>query len=95
MPDDALSVPEQEHLLKKVPEWELGKKAILRTFEFDSFQDAIDFVNDVAEIAEELNHHPDINIRYDRVALTLTTHAAGGVTKADFQLAGKIDNLVD
>jgi 4a-hydroxytetrahydrobiopterin dehydratase len=95
MPDDVLSSEQQAPLLKKVPEWELIKKAISRTFEFDTFNDAIDFVNDVAEIAEEQHHHPDINIRYDRVTLTLTTHSAGGLTKADFQLAMKIDHLTD
>jgi 4a-hydroxytetrahydrobiopterin dehydratase len=95
MPDDVLSAENQAQLLKKVPEWELVKKAISRTFEFDTFNDAIDFVNDVAEIAEEQHHHPDINIRYDRVTLMLTTHSAGGLTKADFQLAAKIDHLID
>jgi 4a-hydroxytetrahydrobiopterin dehydratase len=95
MADDLLSAADQAQWLKKVPEWELAKKAISRTFEFDTFDQAIDFVNDVAEIAEDEHHHPDINIRYDRVTLTLTTHSAGGLTKADFQLAGKIDHLID
>ena len=94
MPDDILSSDQQQRGLKKVPEWELAKNAISRTFEFDSFSEAIDFVNDVAEIAEEANHHPDINIRYDKVRLVLTTHSAGGLTTSDFQVAARIDHLV-
>jgi 4a-hydroxytetrahydrobiopterin dehydratase len=81
--------------LKKCPEWELEKNAITRTVEFEEFMDAIDFVNDLAEIAEEAQHHPDIVIRYTKVSLKLTTHDAGGVTDLDIELAQRIDNLVD
>lgn len=81
--------------LKKCPEWELEKNAITRTVEFEEFMDAIDFVNDLAEIAEEAQHHPDITIRYTKVALKLTTHDAGGITELDIELAQRIDNLVD
>ena len=81
--------------LKKCPEWELEKKSITRTIEFEEFMEAIDFVNDLAEIADEAQHHPDIRIRYTKVTLTLTTHDAGGVTEADIELAQRIDNLVD
>ncbi len=94
MSEELLSLEEREHMMKKIPEWELGKKALTRTFEFDSFMEGIDFVNDVAEIAEELDHHPDIDVRFDKVNLTLTTHDEGGLTAPDFQLASKIDNLV-
>ncbi|MEY5012479.1 MAG: 4a-hydroxytetrahydrobiopterin dehydratase [Luteolibacter sp.] len=88
--DEELSIA-----LKKCPEWELEKKAITRTIEFEEFNEAIDFVNDLAEIAEEAQHHPDILIRHTRVALTLTSHDAGGVTQLDIELAQRIDNLVD
>ena len=81
--------------LKKLPEWELEKKAIERTFEFDDFSQAIEFVNGVAEIAEEDDHHPDIDIRYNKVRLALSTHSEGGLTDLDFELAEKIDTLVD
>ncbi|WP_367871005.1 4a-hydroxytetrahydrobiopterin dehydratase [Luteolibacter sp. Populi] len=81
--------------LKKCPEWEHEKKAITRTVEFEEFMEAIDFVNDLAEIADEAQHHPDIRIRYTKVTLVLTTHDAGGVTEADIELAQRIDNLVD
>lgn len=81
--------------LKKCPEWEYEKKSITRTVEFEEFMDAIDFVNDLAEIAEEAQHHPDIIIRHTKVTLRLTTHDMGGVTELDIELAARIDNLVD
>jgi 4a-hydroxytetrahydrobiopterin dehydratase len=81
--------------LKKCPEWDYEKKAITRTVEFEEFMDAIDFVNDLAEIAEEAQHHPDITIKHTKVTLKLTTHDAGGVTELDIELAQRVDNLVD
>jgi len=81
--------------IKKVPEWELDGKRIVRSFDFDSFIDSVDFVNGVAEIAEDLGHHPDVDIRYGKVDLYITTHSAGGLTEADFELASKIDTLME
>ena len=81
--------------LKKCPEWDYEKNAITRTVEFEEFMDAIDFVNDLAEIAEEAQHHPDITIKHTKVTLKLTTHDAGGVTELDIELAQRVDNLVD
>jgi 4a-hydroxytetrahydrobiopterin dehydratase len=92
---DLLEDDELSAALKKCPEWELEKKTITRTVEFEEFMEAIDFVNDLAEIADEAQHHPDIRIRYTKVTLILTTHDAGGVTEADIELAQRIDNLVD
>ena len=66
--------------LKKIPEWEIRKEQLVRTFEFDEFMEAIDFVNGVAEIADDANHHPDILVKYTNVKLTLTTHDSGGIT---------------
>ena len=82
-------------LMKRIPEWDTDKKAIERTFEFDDFSQAIDFVNSVAEIAEEEDHHPDIDIRWNKVRLSLSTHSEGGLTELDFQVARKIDNLAE
>jgi len=79
--------------MKRIPEWEHEKKEIERTFEFDDFTQAIDFVNAVAEIAEEDEHHPDIDVRYNKVRLVLSTHSKGGLTERDFDLAEKIDTL--
>lgn len=80
-------------LMKRLPEWETNGKVLERTFEFEEFMDAVDFVNAVAEIAEEEGHHPDIDIRFNKVTLRLSTHSAGGITKLDIDLATKIDTL--
>ena len=90
---DLMKAPELKERLKKIPEWELEKKHIERTFEFDDFADAIDFVNAIAEVAEEEEHHPDIDIRYNKVRLVLSTHSKGGLTELDFALAERIDTL--
>lgn len=75
----------------KVPAWELAGDTIKRTFSFPSFRAALAFVQLVGELAEARDHHPDIDIRYSTVTLTLTTHSAGGLTEKDFDLAGLID----
>ncbi len=77
-----------------VPAWKLQQNAIEREIKFADFQQALDFVNRVAAIAEEEDHHPDIFISYSLVRLTLFTHKAGGLTKNDFILAAKIDRLL-
>ena len=92
---DLLKTDDIKDWMKKLPEWDLEKKHIERTFEFDDFSQAIEFVNGVAEIAEEDEHHPEIDIRYSKVRLRLSTHSEGGLTDLDFELAEKIDTLVD
>ena len=90
---DLIKADELKNRLKKIPEWELEKKHIERTFEFDDFTEAIDFVNAVAEVSEDEEHHPDIDIRYNKVRLILSTHSKGGLTDLDFGLAERIDTL--
>jgi 4a-hydroxytetrahydrobiopterin dehydratase len=92
---DLLEAADLAAALKKCPEWEYENKALTRTVEFEEFNDAIDFVNDLAEIAEEAQHHPDITIRHTKVFLKLTTHDSGGVTELDIELAQRVNNLVD
>src|SRR5262245_39110449 len=92
---DLLNNQDIKEWLKKLPEWDLEKKHIERTFEFDDFTLAMDFVNSVAEIAEEEDHHPNIDIRYNKVRIELSTHSEGGLTDMDFELAEKIDTLVE
>ena len=92
---DLLVADDLSSALKKCPEWEHEKNAITRTIEFEEFNDAIDFVNDLAEIAEEAQHYPEITIRHNKVLLKLTTYDAGGVTELDIELAQRVDNLVD
>jgi len=68
-------------------------QTICRTYKFADFLHSLDFVNRVAKKAQKLNHHPDIDIRYDKVKLTLTTHDAGGLTEKDFTLAEQCDEV--
>jgi len=79
--------------LAGVPGWKKQGAAIARRFPFKDFPAAIKFVDAVAELAEQAWHHPDIDIRWNKVTLTLTTHDAGGLTKKDFVLARKFDGL--
>ena len=92
---DLLTTQDIKAWLKKLPEWEQEKKAIERVFEFDDFTGAIDFVNSVAEIAEEEEHHPEIDVRYNKVRIGLSTHTEGGITELDFELAERIETLVE
>jgi len=79
--------------LAAVPHWSRTGESISRTFEAPSFMDGIAFVHSVADIAEARDHHPDIDIRYNRVTLTLSTHDQGGLTAWDFDLAEAIDAI--
>lgn len=79
--------------LAATPGWELAEDAIVRTFEFADFKTAIGFVNRVAEVAEEENHHPDIGVRWNKVTLTQSTHVAGGLTEYDFRVARRVNDL--
>ena len=74
-------------------EWEREGESITRTFQLASFRAALEFVNAVGELAEQRDHHPDIDIRWNRVRLRLSTHSAGGLTQMDFELAEAIDRL--
>ncbi len=88
-----LSQAEIQEKLKALPGWELQGAAIQKEFAFKGFREALAFVNRVAEIAEAVDHHPDILIRYRRVLLTLSTHSAGGLTEKDFDLASRIEKM--
>ncbi len=80
--------------LPKVESWMLKETTIEKTFKFKDFKEALEFVNKVAKVAEEEGHHPDINLHnYKLVTLTLTTHAAKGLTDNDFIMAAKINEL--
>jgi len=77
--------------LGTVPGWKKNGSTIVRTFQFKDFPVAVKFVNAVAKLAEKAWHHPDIDIRWNKVTLTLTTHDAGGLTEKDFKLAKQFD----
>jgi 4a-hydroxytetrahydrobiopterin dehydratase len=73
-------------------DWKTGNDKLEREFIFSDFRNALRFVNKVGELAEEMNHHPDILLfGYKKVKITLTTHSEGKVTRKDYELAGKID----
>jgi 4a-hydroxytetrahydrobiopterin dehydratase len=73
------------------PDWKIERGELVRTFQFETFPDAVAFVNKVAAMAEEANHHPDIDIRYNKVRLALVSHDAGGITTKDFAIAAGAD----
>jgi 4a-hydroxytetrahydrobiopterin dehydratase len=75
--------------------WSRVDKWIEKTYQFKNFLRAMSFVNAAAYLAEQANHHPDIAIHYNQVTLRVWTHAAGGLTEFDFDLAKKIDRLVE
>ncbi len=81
--------------LTTLPEWVHQGDTLQRTFTFKDFPAAVAFVNRVVAPAEAMDHHPDIDIRYNRVVVTLSTHSAGGLTRADLALAAAINGLAD
>jgi len=91
---EKLSEDKIEQKLEEFAEWSLSGDAIQRTFNFDDFVGAIQFVNRIADLAEQQQHHPDIMIRYNKVTLTLSTHDAGGLTEKDFDFARATDGFV-
>jgi 4a-hydroxytetrahydrobiopterin dehydratase len=88
-----LTATQIKSALAAIPDWKKHGSTISRTFQFKDFPAAIEFVNAVAGLAEQAWHHPDIDIRWNKVALTLTTHDAGGLTEKDFALAKKFDRV--
>ena len=88
-----LNASQIKSALAGLPEWKKKGSVIVRTFQFKDFVAAMKFVNAVAKLAEEAWHHPDIDIRWNKATLALTTHSEGGLTENDFKLAGKIDRL--
>ena len=91
---ELLSDDEIKARLEGLEDWEVEGETIVREFEFSDFLEAIDFINRIAPLAEDADHHPEIFNVYDTVELTLTTHDAGGLTDKDFDLAEQIDKQV-
>ena len=95
MSEEIIPADELDEALKRCPEWEAEGEAITRIIEFEEYMEGIDFVNDLAEIANEAQHFPEIDIRDLTVTIRLKTADIGGVTEIDVELASRIDNLVD
>lgn len=92
---EKLSEAEVKDRLANHPEWTEVGGEIQRTFEFADFKASMRFVNEVADEAERVQHHPDVLIRYSKVTLTVSTHDAGGITVKDFDLATFADQASD
>ena len=88
-----LSDPEIAKLLIDRNHWKIEGGELVRTFEFKDFLGSLRFVNRVGDLAEKAGHHPDIDIRYNRVRLALVTHDAGGLTAKDFDMAAAADAI--
>ena len=88
-----LSKQKRDVLLRELPLWSTDERTIERELHFRNFSEAIDFLNHVAQLAHELDHHPDMFISYNTVRLTLSTHKIGGLSMNDFIVAAKIDLL--
>jgi 4a-hydroxytetrahydrobiopterin dehydratase len=92
-----LTVSEVSQQLEGLPNWRLAdsdEPAITATYELTDFVAALDFVNQVGHEAELMNHHPDIDIRWNKVTLVLSTHSEGGLTRNDIELAHRINEVV-
>jgi 4a-hydroxytetrahydrobiopterin dehydratase len=84
---------EIEARLSEHPGWERRGDAIAKTFENGDFVGSVRFTERLVEPAESMNHHPDLEISWDKVTVSISTHAEGGITAADFELAGRIDAI--
>ena len=90
----ALTAAEISSELTTLPEWRLEDGQIVRNFEFTDFRESMSFVQLIGALAEREQHHPDIDIRYNRVRLALSTHDAHGITAADINLARAIATVL-
>jgi 4a-hydroxytetrahydrobiopterin dehydratase len=88
-----LTDPEIQKALSSLPGWQKNGIAIQRVFQFPDFKAAMQFVNKVADAAEQANHHPDIDIRYNKVTMALVSHDSGGVTQRDVRMAERINQI--
>ncbi len=91
---EKLTNEEIQGALGELPGWEYDGEAITKTYALQSFRDAIEFVNDIADVAEEENHHPDLEIYFDEVVVSFRTHSADAVTQRDVAMAREVEALV-
>jgi 4a-hydroxytetrahydrobiopterin dehydratase len=87
-----LSDDEIQARLGELEGWERAGDALRKEFKLDDFKGSVDFLNRVTPIAEEMNHHPDVSISWNKVTMSLSTHSQGGITENDFELARRIDS---
>jgi 4a-hydroxytetrahydrobiopterin dehydratase len=89
-----LSADHSAELLKSIPGWKLEKQTILKTFNFDNYYETMAFVNAIAWISHRENHHPDLEVGYNKCVVHYSTHAVGGLSENDFICAAKIEALL-
>lgn len=88
-----LAQAEIEEALRGLPGWSVRNGMLVKTYPHESFPEAIVFVNAVAHLAELANHHPDIDVRYTNITLSLVTHDQGGITGSDVNLARRVEEI--
>jgi len=89
-----LSDLEIQRALGSLPGWSRRGDTLTKTYTFEKFAEGIAFIGRVAKIADEMDHHPDIDIRYTKILMSLSTHDAGGITQSDLTLAERIEGVV-
>ena len=89
----ALSAHEIDSRIKDLAGWQVESGELVRAFQFLDFRASLRFVNAIGELAEKAGHHPDVNIRYNKVRVALVTHDAGGITAKDFDVAESINRI--
>ena len=90
----ALSPDDVTAALTELPRWSGGPDGIERTLELPTFRSAVEAISMIADVAEQLDHHPDMDLRWTKVRVAVATHSAGGLTDLDLQLARRVDLLV-
>jgi len=88
-----ISLKELQEKISELEGWSISNNSIEKIFSFDNFKESMAFVNKIGDIAESLNHHPEIMVSYSKVKLVLTTHSEKGVTLKDIELAKEIDKI--
>jgi 4a-hydroxytetrahydrobiopterin dehydratase len=88
-----LGEEEIEARLGELEGWKREGETIVKEFELDDFAGSVDFINRLTPVAEEMNHHPDLSVSWNKVVVSITTHSEGGLTGNDFELAKGIDPL--
>jgi 4a-hydroxytetrahydrobiopterin dehydratase len=89
-----LSEREVRRMLKELGGWRLAGRRIVRVVRYEGFMQGVELLNEVAKLAEEMDHHPDVTVSYGRMRISLTTHDAGGLTELDFKLASRIEEVL-
>ena len=93
MQDRLLDTSELEEIISKFPKWEYREKSLKQDFMFSDFSEAFEFMVQVSEIAEDLNHHPDWSNSWNKVSISISTHSAGGLTALALKFVEKVESL--